>query len=372
MNNILFLISSDKARGGAEEVLRIIATHYLDKRDEVYIFFLLEKKEGFWEKIKANRNNLHLYYSKGGGKFGIFSILRNFISVRKIKFKYVYSSIVECTGLLGILRRVGIVHTDYQIGRESTLIFSRFKGLQLWVNKIMYRFGYPAVDVVICQTQLMKDELLRNVAFITKRSKVVVIPNPVDFNRINQLEKEAVDVSTYGEYIVSAGRFVEVKGFDILINAFAILKKTYTQLHLVILGDGGLKDSLNIQVEKAGLVGQVFFPGMVTNVYPYFHSAKLCVVSSRIEGFPNVLLQMMSQNEKVVSTTCAGDIDRIKGLYTCEPNDSQLLYEALHKCLESNTSQNRFLFDEELKKRDVNKFIEKVESVCQQKCATKL
>jgi glycosyltransferase involved in cell wall biosynthesis len=87
----------------------------------------------------------------------------------------------------------------------------------------------------------------------------------------------------------------------------------------------------------------------------------MCVVSSRIEGFPNVLLQEMSQNEKVVSTLCAGDIDRIPGLFTCKPNDEDDLLRAMQECLEADTSGNRALFDEELQGRSIDKFIEQVQ-----------
>jgi trehalose-6-phosphate synthase len=106
----------------------------------------------------------------------------------------------------------------------------------------------------------------------------------------------------------------------------------------------------------------VILPGMVENVYPYFKNARMCVVSSRIEGFPNVLLQMMSQNEKVVSTLCAGDIDKLEGVFTCKPNDEDDLLRAMAACLEADTSENRELFDRELQDRSIDKFIERVKS----------
>ena len=85
----------------------------------------------------------------------------------------------------------------------------------------------------------------------------------------------------------------------------------------------------------------------------YFKFAKVCVMSSRIEGFPNVLLEMMSQNTNIISTICAGDIDKLEGVSLVEVNDVSGLVESLKFILESDTSHNRVLFDKELKSRNI-------------------
>ena len=81
-----------------------------------------------------------------------------------------------------------------------------------------------------------------------------------------------------------------------------------------------------------------------------------------MEGFPNVLLQMMSQCDNVVSTICAGGIDQIAGLITCEPNNVDALYQAIKLSLETeDTAKNRPLFDQELESRSISSFIAKIE-----------
>jgi glycosyltransferase involved in cell wall biosynthesis len=163
-------------------------------------------------------------------------------------------------------------------------------------------------------------------------------------------------------YIVSAGRLIPEKGFDILIAAFSKLKQEYRDLKLIIIGDGKFRIEMEILIKKLNLENDVILYGIADNVYPFFKQAKMCVVSSRIEGFPNVLLQEMSQNEKVVSTLCAGDIDKIDGLFTCRPNDEQDLLRAMQQCLEADTAGNRILFDKELQGRSIDGFIDKVNS----------
>ena len=113
------------------------------------------------------------------------------------------------------------------------------------------------------------------------------------------------------------------------------------------------------QIETLGLQNRVILYGFAKNVYPIFKKAKLCVVSSRIEGFPNVLLQMMSQNNAIVSTLCAGEIANIKGIFTCENNDVASLKDAMEKGL-NNNKNNQLIFKDYLKSRSIDKFVNSI------------
>ena len=354
--NILLFVIQDTYIGGAEGVLHQVAEHYLKVGHHVYVLFYMPKKYGHWEQLENSR--LHLYY---GGAQKLFS---NITSLRKIHFDYSYSSLVDLTGILGILKRLHILHIKKMVGRESTSIFDRFTGFGLWRKKMMYRLGYPAVNVLICQTTYMKERLLQYLPWIEMKSNVVVIPNPVDINTMMLKGEEEIDVAVDYPYIVTAGRFIPEKGYDILIDSFAIIKNEHPGLHLVILGDGDLRDSYKAQVSKYGLMDYIHMPGFSKNVYPWFRKARLCVISSRVEGFPNVLLQMMSQNTNVVSTLCAGDIDKIKGLLTCPPKSVEALANAMEQALsEINIESNRQLFDKELKNRSIENFVKIIETV---------
>src|SRR5690606_2514788 len=184
------------------------------------------------------------------------------------------------------------------------------------------------------------------------------IPNPINLNKLTQVERG--EEVPFSNFIVSAGRLIVEKGFDILIDSFHQLQKDFPGIKLVILGEGQLRAELSNRIRELGLEGLVFLPGFVKNVYPYFNDAEMCVVSSRIEGFPNVLLQMMSQNNKVVSTTCAGGIEELKGVFTCPTESPASLLEAMNRCLESNTDHQETYFREEIQSRSIDSFIQKV------------
>lgn len=365
-NKVLFMLSRDTMTGGgAEEIMRLIVMYHIQNGDEVHLFFLLEKRYGHWETIKAP--NLHLHYSSGGGKWGIFSIIYNIWKERHSHFDYSYSSIVECTGILGILRRLRIVRIRHMIARESTMVFDRFSGNYLFMLKCLYNIGYPAVDVLICQTEVMKRHLTNNLPWLEKKINIVILPNPVNLDEIETMAKEEIDLTEYSKYLCAAGRLHPVKGYDVLIQALyqASKNESLKNFHLVILGEGPDRKKLEDLSDSLGIRSRVHLIGEVTNVYPYFKGASVCVVSSHIEGFPNVLLQMMSQNDRVVCTTCAGDVDEIAGLITCKPSDVNSLEEAIIRCINNEDSDKRGLFDEELNKRDIKQFVKKIQIIAE-------
>ncbi|MFK2820257.1 glycosyltransferase [Flavobacteriaceae sp. LMIT009] len=348
---ILILLHDNSHNGGSERLLNLVAKFYKD--EELTIYCLQKTTDQPW----FNDKNLEVTtLSKTSYFLGILRLFWILLFSRK-KFDRSFSSSVITNGIIGILRRFRIVSIDKVVARESTSIFLRFKGLKLQVYKLFYKVGYKGVDLIICQTQLMNNQFLTNLSFL-KNKKIVVIPNPINLQQIRESEKEVIDLNLSDDYIVAAGRLIEVKRFDLLIESFKKLKKDHNSLKLLILGRGPLEQSLKALVSKLDLNDDVLFPGNVKNVYPYFKQAKLCVISSEIEGFPNVLLEMMSQNTTIVSTRCAGGIEDISGIFTCEPNSIDDLENVMLKSLSQNNEKNRQLFDTFLEKRDIKNFIE--------------
>lgn len=360
MEKILIVLPNDTL-GGAEQILKMLAEYH--KKDSVDVFFFKRKMTNQWENIANDENVTLKYFNVGSEYLGTICFLFEILFKSKKKYNFVYTSHVFITGIIGLLIRLKLISKDYFVARESTLVFQRFKGFKLFLYKFMYKVGYVSVDLLICQTEQMKIELLKALPFLKKHTKVELIPNPIDLDLIRL--KSAVeidnDIEKYGDYIVSAGRLIPEKGYDILINAFYKVKQDYNSLKLVILGEGKEKTSLVNQIKEMGLENDVFLVGFVENVYPYFKFAKLCAVSSRIEGFPNVLLQMISQNTKVVSTKCAGGIDEILGVHIAETDSIESLYNAIVRCLNDDYEEKRMVFDSFLEDRSVDNFISKIE-----------
>lgn len=356
---VLIVLPNDTL-GGAEQVLKQICKFYSQNKYIVDVFFLKKRRDHNWENMS---NNVNLYYTSASReKYGLPLLVLN---LKKYAFKnfydLAYTSHTHTSGLVGFLRKNKFLKIEKFIARESTTIFDRFTGFRLGRFKLMYKLGYLSTDLLVCQTHYMKDQLFKNMLhFFQQLKKIEVIPNPISYQDIKQ--HILSDKPHKNEYIVSAGRLIPEKGFDILIESFKNLSSAYPNLDLVILGEGPMRNELETLIDSHNLKDRIILKGFQKDVYSYFKYAKLCVVSSRIEGFPNVLLQMMSQNNKVVSTLCAGDIDKISGLITCSPNNVFELQQSIDLTIKSDTNRNAVLFDDQLQERDIHNFINKVHS----------
>jgi glycosyltransferase involved in cell wall biosynthesis len=109
---------------------------------------------------------------------------------------------------------------------------------------------------------------------------------------------------------VTAGRLVEMKDHRTLLRAFALHVRN-NPARLMILGSGPMLDELRGVASGLGIADDVDFAGFVPNPLPYMRAADAFVLSSRSEGFGNVLVEAMGCGTPILSTDCPhgpGDI----------------------------------------------------------------
>jgi glycosyltransferase involved in cell wall biosynthesis len=169
------------------------------------------------------------------------------------------------------------------------------------LSRFLYGVAYRHADIVICQSESMKQEIQRE--FRVDDAKLAVLPNPVDSLHIRRaVEISDDDPIEFARYLLAIGRLVHEKGFDILLQAFSNLSSRFARTELTILGSGPCEASLKRQSEKLGITKRVHFPSHVSNPARYFRSTSLFVLSSRTEGIPNALLEAASAGLPIVAT----------------------------------------------------------------------
>lgn len=131
-------------------------------------------------------------------------------------------------------------------------------------------------------------------------SRLVAIPNPVQYRSTKACVDRPHDAPA--RYILAVGRLHFQKGFDRLLYAFAGINDP--DLFLVILGEGAERNALVELTHSLGIAKRVRLPGAVADTVPWYQHAICFVLSSRYEGWPNVLMEAMSNNCPVVSFNC--------------------------------------------------------------------
>ncbi|WP_036625943.1 glycosyltransferase [Paenibacillus barengoltzii] len=128
------------------------------------------------------------------------------------------------------------------------------------------------------------------------RTKIEVIPNfvcqPEVDGKFNGIPNR--------KYIFNAGRLVEQKQQELLIDAFANLASDYKDWDLVIAGEGHLRTKLESKIKKYGLSNRVILIGQVDNIGDYYKNCEMFVLSSKFEGFSLAPIEASSFGKPVV------------------------------------------------------------------------
>lgn len=162
------------------------------------------------------------------------------------------------------------------------------------------RWAYPRASAVVALTAGTKAWLHEHVPGCT----LAVIPNAVRWP-LESTEPVLQPPDRNGrKRLLAVGRLHPHKGFDLLIKAFAEIAAYYPGWDLVILGEGPERDSLQSQIHQAGLEQRVCMPGRVGNVAHWYQQSDLYVLSSRVEGLSNTLLEAMASGLPAVAFDC--------------------------------------------------------------------
>lgn len=125
-----------------------------------------------------------------------------------------------------------------------------------------------------------------------------VIPNPVHVARVRAQAARPAPT----DVILAVGRLIEVKGFDLLIRAWATVRDQLPGSRLVIRGDGPWRDRLQALARELGVPLEL--PGFTPNPWAEMHHAQCVVIPSRAEGFSNVLAEALAAGAAVVAFDC--------------------------------------------------------------------
>jgi sugar transferase (PEP-CTERM/EpsH1 system associated) len=224
-------------------------------------------------------------------------------------------------------RRAGVplvVHTEH--GRAD---YPRFRHRLL--GRLAGRFARP----FYCLTEDMASWVTSH--RIVPREKIRLIFNGIDTARFlepsdPEATRRELGIPAGVPVIGTVGRLNEIKRQDVLIRAFARVRERLIDAHLVLVGDGPMREPLGELAEELGLGGCVHFAGFRSHSAPYLKAMNVFALTSRSEGTPQAVLEALVVGLPVVASRVGGLpelIDHGRTGLLVEPGDEAELTDAL-------------------------------------------
>tara|TARA_B100000676_G_C18071647_1_gene844677 strand:- start:1954 stop:3096 length:1143 start_codon:yes stop_codon:yes gene_type:complete len=302
--SLLFIIPS-LGGGGAERVITTLLRHLNPKIFSLVIAVVDLKGSVYKDDIPDTVEVIDLKCHRV--RYALPKIIA--LIIRR-KPDIVFTTLGHLNIALALIRPFLPNKTTY-IARE-TIIASygilKYGNPKLW--NILYRKMYSKFDCIVCQSIGMQTDLIEN--FGISKNKTKVINNPVDVERVKKLASKCFEQQYSFDHkctFVSVGRLVPQKGFDILIKAIALVNSP--KIEVFLLGEGPLREELELLALSEGVSKQINFVGFQENPYQWIAKADAFILSSRFEGFPNVVLEALACGTPIISTPEPGGVKEI-------------------------------------------------------------
>lgn len=187
-------------------------------------------------------------------------------------------------------------------GTHQTTMQESHSVIYRMFSKFMVMYSYKRADLILANSYAIQTDLIENFKI---KTPVRVIYNPVDLQLIksNAAEEPGFVFEEGVFHFITVGNLRKEKNQLLLIQAFFILKNLPCKL--LIVGAGVMEEVLKQKVAELGLADKVVFCGFDKNPFKYVKRSDCFVLSSDVEGFPNVLIEALACGKPVISTDCS-------------------------------------------------------------------
>lgn len=288
-----FLIKNLNA-GGAERATVSLANYFSEHGVDTEII-TLQDADSFYElsdkvshvRLGLDEIELELSFKRISGA------LKRMLSIRtQIKKRHLDVLIGMSFSMTWYTVFATLFTKTKSVGTERNNPY-RYKASKLntFLRKLFYRFCNGYIFQTKKASQFFNDKL---------RPNDIVIPNAL----FNELVYTLDPPEEREKIICAVGRLDPQKRFDVLIDAFALIKDKIPEYKLIIFGEGDLRNELERKVESLSLNDRIFLPGTNPEAVRIVNRSSVFVLSSDLEGMPNVLIEAMAMGVPCVSTRC--------------------------------------------------------------------
>jgi glycosyltransferase involved in cell wall biosynthesis len=183
-----------------------------------------------------------------------------------------------------------------------------------------------------------------------REERVRVLPNGIDHRdfrrgtRDGRAIRRAYGLPEKAVVLGAVGRLEPQKRFDVLVQAFAQVRRSVPEARLIIAGEGSARTLIEQTMREQGVETACILPGHVSDVIGLHHVLDLFVQSSSYEGTPNVVLEAMALETAIVATDVGGTAELARpevDAIIVRPNDPAALADGIKRALSDTTAMAR-------------------------------
>lgn len=290
-------------KGGKEKRIFELSTRLAKSGHDVHLYCMnwngLKKQEQ-GVKIHAISNYFPLYAGKRRSiKEAIFFALSCFKLMKEnfdiLEADHMPHLVLFPLKIVTLLKRKKLYATWNEVwGRKYWVEYMEFAGN---ISFLIELLSSRMPDTIIAVSEHTKNKLIND---LNVHKKIVVIPNGINVSEIQKVKpaKQKSDV-------IFAGRLLSHKNVDVLINAIALLNKTYPKIKCFIIGKGPEEKNLKKITKKLHLENNITFFDFLErheDLYSLMKSSKIFAFPSTREGFGIVALEANACGLPIITT----------------------------------------------------------------------
>jgi len=213
--------------------------------------------------------------------------------------------------------RVDIVHGYLYLGNILGMLAGKLAGTpvliagkrsldryprrtQMYPTRLANRFAHR----ILCNAEAVRRFVLEEER--PRPEKMAVIPNGIRLPEDTPPPARPVGVPENVRLVGAIGRLTWKKAYGDLLEAARRVRAARKDVEFVIVGDGPLRGELEAQASQLGIANHVHFLGEIHDVRALLRSFDVFVLSSVVEGMPNVLLEALAAEKPAVVTSAGG------------------------------------------------------------------
>lgn len=278
--------------GGAEKVMANLSIFFEKQGIEIHNIIILDEVSYSYSGKLVNLGKLKNQSN------GVLNKIKRLIYLKKYLDENNFDYIIDFRFRIKPIQELIIAKWLYKTKTIFTVhsyLINHYMPDWSFLTRFMYKNCYKIVSITNKSKELIEAKHhLKNVQ---------TIYNPIDIDTIKLKCDEPINFNS--EFIIGVGQMeTNIKQFDKLIDAYENSDLPKNKIHLILLGDGKLRESLKEIAYQKNIPEKVHFFGFQENPFRYIAKAKFFVLSSLNEGLPNVILESLACQTPVVSFDC--------------------------------------------------------------------